>query len=331
MTAGGFHRLAFAEAGPDETGKLLEALEPSISFFMDRHEDERMAFDFSLRVMPDAYVSSQWMSGITNSRQKSHAVLDGNDDLCLLVHRGGEPIQVRLPDRHHGQDEVVLHSGKPAHLRSNEESYKAWSLGSNSQVICVPRAQVADAVSDLDHALYRGVPQSAALDLLCGYAKTLGSDIGPLQGETLLQVTKTLTDLFILALGATRDAAEMTKDSARAAKLARIKADIDANLAHQELSLEWIAGRHGLSPRAIRDLFYADGTNFTDHVLTGRLERAHKLVSNPNLRHRNITAIAYECGFGDLSWFNQAFRRRYAMTPSDLRASGLAEPSTRKL
>ncbi|MGQ2905239.1 MAG: helix-turn-helix transcriptional regulator [Neoaquamicrobium sediminum] len=326
LTAGGFHRLAFAEAGPNETGKLLEALEPSIRFFMDRHNDERMAFDFSLRVMPDAYVSFQWMLGMTNSRQKSHAVLDGNDDLCLLIHRGGQPIQMRLPDRRHGQDEVVLGPGKP-HLRCNQERYKAWSLGSNSQVVCVSRAHVAHAVGDLDHALHRGVPQSAALDLLCSYAKTLASDIGPLDSGTLLQARKTLTDLFILALGPTRDAAETTKDSARAAKLARIKADIEANLAHPELSLGWISGRHGLSPRAIRDLFYAAGTNFTDHVLAQRLERAHGLLSTPTLGHRSITAIAYECGFGDLSWFNQAFRRRYAMTPSDLRASGLAEPS----
>ena len=302
---------------------LLEALEPSISFFMDRYEDEPMAFDFSLRIMPDAFVSSQWLSGVANVRQKRHAIFDGNDDLCLLFPRGGQSIQMRLPERRHGEDEAVLRAGAPALLRGNEESYHAWSLGSYSQVICVPRADVTAAISDLDHALYRGVPQTAALDLLCGYAKALASDIGPFDGETLLQAKRTLTDLFILALGPTRDAAELAKGSARAAKLARIKSDIEANLAHPRMSLEWLSGRHGLSPRAIRDLFYAAETNFTDHVLAARLERAHKLLSDPNLHHRKVTAIAYECGFGDLSWFNQAFRRRYAMTPSDLRRVGI--------
>jgi AraC-like DNA-binding protein len=324
---GGFHRLAFAEAGPRETGKLLEVLEPSISFFMDRHEDERMALDFSLRIMPGAYVSSQWLSGVAIRRQKAHAALDGNEDLCLLVPRGGQPIHMRLPDRRHGRDEVVLCAGEPAHLRGNEERFHAWSLGSDSQVICVSRAHVTASISDLDHALYRGVPQSAALNLLCGYAKTLASDIGPLDIGALLQAQKTLSDLFILALGPTRDAAEAAQGSARAARLARIKADIEANIARPELSLEWISGRHGLSPRAIRDLFYASGSNFTDHVLTTRLERAHKLLSDPSLCHRNITAIAYESGFGDLSWFNQAFRRRYTMTPSDLRRSGPVKPN----
>lgn len=327
MTAEGFYRLAFAEAGPHEARKFLEIVEPHIGLFIDRHENERMSLDYSLRVMPGAYVSSERLSGVAALRQKSHVARDGNDDLSLLVPRGRQPIRMHLPDRSHGQDDVLVRAGGPVLLRGNEERFHAWALGSNSQVICVPRAPIAEAVSDLNRTLYRGVPQSAALNLLCSYAKTLSSDIGPLDSGTLLQVKKTLTDLFILALGPTRDATEATKDSARAAKLAAIKTDIEANLAHPELSLDWISGRHGLSPRAIRDLFYAAGTNFTDHVLTRRLERAYGLLANPGPPHRSITAIAYECGFGDLSWFNQAFRRRYAMTPSDLRASGPAEPS----
>jgi AraC-like DNA-binding protein len=31
--------------------------------------------------------------------------------------------------------------------------------------------------------------------------------------------------------------------------------------------------------------------------------------------------VDYECGFGDLSYFNRAFRRRYGATPTDVRAA----------
>ena len=34
-----------------------------------------------------------------------------------------------------------------------------------------------------------------------------------------------------------------------------------------------------------------------------------------------VTDIAFDVGFGDLSYFNRTFRRRYGMTPSDLRAA----------
>jgi AraC-like DNA-binding protein len=36
----------------------------------------------------------------------------------------------------------------------------------------------------------------------------------------------------------------------------------------------------------------------------------------------SITAIAFDAGFGDLSYFNRTFRRRYGATPSDIRNGG---------
>jgi AraC-like DNA-binding protein len=34
-----------------------------------------------------------------------------------------------------------------------------------------------------------------------------------------------------------------------------------------------------------------------------------------------IAAIAFEAGFGDVSYFTRAFRRRYGASPSSVRAS----------
>jgi len=45
------------------------------------------------------------------------------------------------------------------------------------------------------------------------------------------------------------------------------------------------------------------------------------LITDPRFFERPIAAIAFEAGFGDLSYFNRAFRRRYRMTPSEARAA----------
>ena len=45
------------------------------------------------------------------------------------------------------------------------------------------------------------------------------------------------------------------------------------------------------------------------------------MLSNPLLAEQTISTIAYEAGFGDLSHFNRAFRRRYGQAPSDVRAT----------
>jgi AraC-like DNA-binding protein len=67
-------------------------------------------------------------------------------------------------------------------------------------------------------------------------------------------------------------------------------------------------------------LFESDGTTFSRFLLDQRLAHAHRMLSNPLLAERTISTIAYEAGFGDLSHFNRAFRRRYGETPSDVRA-----------
>jgi AraC-like DNA-binding protein len=43
-------------------------------------------------------------------------------------------------------------------------------------------------------------------------------------------------------------------------------------------------------------------------------------LTSPRYEKWSVTAIALEAGFGDISHFNRSFKRRYLMTPSDMRA-----------
>ena len=42
-----------------------------------------------------------------------------------------------------------------------------------------------------------------------------------------------------------------------------------------------------------------------------------------------ISVIAFEAGFGDLSYFNRTFRRAYGVSPSDMRAEMLRREKDR--
>lgn len=72
-------------------------------------------------------------------------------------------------------------------------------------------------------------------------------------------------------------------------------------------------------PRQAQRLFEQAGTTFTEFVLEQRLLQARKLLSDPRARTRKISDIAHSSGFSDLSYFNRAFRKRFAATPSELR------------
>jgi AraC-like DNA-binding protein len=105
----------------------------------------------------------------------------------------------------------------------------------------------------------------------------------------------------------------------RAARLGAVKADIELQLCEPGLSIQAIAASNRISPRYVRRLFQDEGTTFSDFVLGRRLEQAYRLLLGRTQPATTIGAIAYACGFCDLSYFNRTFRRRFGMTPTDLR------------
>jgi AraC-like DNA-binding protein len=66
-------------------------------------------------------------------------------------------------------------------------------------------------------------------------------------------------------------------------------------------------------------LFEAERTTLSKFVLGQRLAQAYRILADPRHGDRMIGTVAFGVGFGDLSTFNRAFRRRFGMTPSDVR------------
>jgi len=83
---------------------------------------------------------------------------------------------------------------------------------------------------------------------------------------------------------------------------------------------DWAArGGHAGSRRYLHMLFAEDDTTFGRHLLDHRLDLAHTRLRDPHWSTRTISAIAHDSGFGDLSYFTRTFRRRFAITPSEVR------------
>jgi AraC-like DNA-binding protein len=129
-----------------------------------------------------------------------------------------------------------------------------------------------------------------------------------------------IIDLVALVIGLDRDAAqEAGERGATAARLATITADVAASVGRGELSLQDIASRHKVSERYIQRLFERSGTTFTDFVVEQRLLLAHRLLCDPRNAARKVSDIAHTTGFGDVSYFHRAFRRRFGATPAEVR------------
>ena len=186
----------------------------------------------------------------------------------------------------------------------------------------VRRADLAALVRGFDDQAFRRIaPGAGAASLLAGYIALLRRD-GPTADPVLAsRVATHLTDLVALALEPTGDAAEYARGrSVGVARLRAIKADIAANLADPGLQLGAMALRHRVTPRYVRMLFEAGGQNFGAFVLEQRLARARDRLSDARFADHGISAIAFDSGFGDLSYFNRAFRQRFGASPSEIRA-----------
>src|ERR1700686_3502651 len=105
--------------------------------------------------------------------------------------------------------------------------------------------------------------------------------------------------------------------------------DISAHLGDGDLSGAEVARRQRVTPRYIHKLFEIEGLTFSSYLLGQRLSRAHRTLSDPRLSDRNISSVAFDVGFGDLSYFNRAFRRCYAATPTEIRHSAMRTDASR--
>lgn len=80
----------------------------------------------------------------------------------------------------------------------------------------------------------------------------------------------------------------------------------------------------GLSTSRMAHLFRREmGRSIQSYIVERRLVMAAMLLIQT---HERISQIAYSVGFGDVSNFNHAFKRRFHMSPREYRATNDAVP-----
>jgi AraC-like DNA-binding protein len=278
--------------------------------------DRACAVDFTLRKLPDLGLLSGLAQGVRHEHARRQSG-DGDDDFSLQVNLSG----------------LSLVSGRrgDATLRDGDAMLLSYSVSRtitrpdrvDHRVIRLPRAALAPLVHNIDAAVLCRIPHGTGmLRLLTSYVDAVLDDPALATPEMRRVVVAQLCDLVAVTLGATRDAAALAEGrGVRAARLRAIKDDIEAHLANGDLSPGVVAKRQQISDSYIRKLFESEGTSFSQFVVGRRLERARRMLTEPRWLHRSIASIAFDAGFGDLSYFNRTFKRRYGLTPSDVRGA----------
>lgn len=277
--------------------------------------DRKFEADLRFRALPGLKIVGGMLGGAAYHRTRA-LLADGNDNLGLTLNATGLSIVSQ-----HGReaavgagDGVLMSFGEPGSvLRPTTGRYVGLYL---------PRAALMALAPGAEDSLGRLMPAGlVVLNLLSTYLAALmdSADLGSPELQHL--AVAHIYDLVALAIGATRDASMIARSrGVRAARLSAVKADIKKNFASRGLSIEVLSARHRVTPRYIQRLFEEEGTSFTEFVLGQRLHHAHRLLTHPGFADRTVSAIAFDSGFGDLSYFNRVFRQAFGATPSDVRA-----------
>jgi AraC-like DNA-binding protein len=254
---------------------------------------------------------------VARTREKMH---DGNDNLRLVILRRSAS---SAPAAQLGRELSVEAGGAVVLSNCDLNAITFTATPSRFISLNLTRKKLRPLLHDFDAVLGHTIPkQIAPLRLLATYVEALLAEPTPPTPEFAQLAVAHVYDLAALAMGATRDAAEIANNRGlAAARLREIKSYITANLSRDDLSVVEIAIRQRVTPRYIQMLFETEGTTFSEFVRNARLNKAHRMLVDPRLAKRPISAIAFEAGFSELSHFNRAFRRRFGGTPSDVRTA----------
>jgi AraC-like DNA-binding protein len=254
-------------------------------------------------------------------RRTKQLLADGNDNLRLII-----PKRSKVPAiaAQFGR-EVSIDPGGAVVLSNSEPNSITFPSPVRMFALNMRRQALRPLLRDFDAILARPIPsQVESLQLLSNYIEGLCTGPALSTPEVARLAVAHIYDLAALTMGATRDAAEIAKGRGLAvARLCAIKADIAGKLDDQHLSVVSVALRQRVSPRYVQMLFEQEGTTFSQYVIGQRLARAYRMLTDPRFAERSITSVAIDAGFGDLSYFNRLFRRRFGGTPSEIRHTGM--------
>ncbi len=218
--------------------------------------------------------------------------------------------------------EVVLQDGDAAFFSLTEAIDSRTSEGEARIGCSLSRSALLERIPHADDLVLAPLdPDSEALCHLRGYLQFLLAQDSIGDGTVLAgHVETTLLDLVALTLGVSRDTADAARmRGLRAARLQNILTEINAGFANPAFTPDLLAMRIGLSPRYIQDILRDTGATFTERVLELRLQQTRRMLTSSASLRLKVSEIAFACGFSDISYFNQAFRRRFGGSPTRFR------------
>ncbi len=277
-------------------------------------DEEDFEFDLACRPLGNGTVVGSARYSAVHGERTRELTSDGRSNYMLTIHEADYDVDVK------GGRGLGVSRGDIVIV--NESLRQSFTMPQTRLLaIVLDERKMGDIAPTIRSRAIHHIPAARpGASLVAGYADLLLADASldsrgaELAGDHLYQ-------LVAHAFGAGEDHSQPDRPGIGGARLALVKQDMERHLTDPDLGIAAVARRQGVTPRYIQRLFEREGTTFGNFLRDARLELARSTLETGG--GSTISAIAFDCGFGDLSHFNKAFRSRFGATPSDVKAAAL--------
>jgi AraC-like DNA-binding protein len=248
-------------------------------------------------------------------RRTRDLLSDSCDDFVLTTAISGDVLVTQ------GSDSIVLQQSQMCLMDMSVEGGVGLLDGNQFTSTRIPRRDLLSVCPRAEGRLSEPLLESVHIRELIVRYFTLSAEAAASVDVVGQQVmARHMIDLIALLLHTGQDETQLAMQRGySAARLQLIQAKVLESLGDNSLTIGSIAQRSALAPKQVQRLFERAGTTFTEFVLEHRLLLARRLLCRPCARQDKVSTIAYAAGFGDLSYFNRTFRRRFGISPSEWR------------
>ena len=201
------------------------------------------------------------------------------------------------------------------------EAYDLECVGQvRSLYLEIPRKEFAERFRNDRIPVARTMATSRGLGRIAAeFCSTLASEGTALDPTVRARLGDEMMDVLALALDAGDKDEPLLDQAVQQSRLRSVKAWIEQHLTDPDLSLENVAKNNGISLRHLHYLFRLTDMSVSEWIWDRRLQRCYDVLTRRELRSLSVTNVAYQLGFSSSSHFSTAFRRKFGISPSDLR------------